>query len=207
MYLKKYIFVRRILTSKMRTNPFFAFIIILFVTLSSCKEPEQTADTEKNGMTEESTETEAMEKISPDGTINAKLTCEGASKIEALVIKGQELIPDGFTCSIRNGSTLTITFSSDAAVITFDLFGAGSLPIQTGDYPHMTKGTTPYATVFYKDQTNGNVNGDVKLDIFEGQVTIADYGMSSNTICGSFDISDNEGNTFKGTFNQMISSF
>lgn len=188
-------------------------VLAIFIVLLGCTESkETTSKTSGNEVTSpgdnSDQETElAMEKISPDGTKNATLACKGTSQIEVLIRDDQEMNTDGFDCRIVNSSGLKIVFSRDDIELAFELYGTGSFPINIGDYKHMTKGTDPYAIVHYKDQTNGSPNEDLTLTIFDGQVRISDYGMSSNVLCGSFDITDGEGNIFQGKFYETVTSF
>lgn len=170
----------------------------------ACSEHKSTSEKET---TIDSTSAQQMEKISPDGTVNATLKCEGSSQIQNITIKGNQLITSEIKCQIINSNTLSISFISDAFDLKLELFEAGNMPFNMGEYKHMTKGNLPYAVVHYQNKTNGQKGNDLTLEIFEGSVALIDYGMSSNILCGKFQISDNEGNNFSGTFSEDVLYF
>ncbi len=186
------------------------YIICLSWTLLSCNEQKNTSSSDEkvSEMNESNTapskSTESIPKVNPDGTVNATLNCEGKSSVSMISINGTEQKHENYTCNVVNGETLRITFSNEGegAALTLHLFNAGTMSIETGEYGHMTKGNMPYATVNFKRKTE-----EKSLEIFDGSVTVIDYGMSSNVVCGAFNITDNEGNVFKGTFYEPVSSF
>lgn len=207
MFQKKSIFVRRILHLKMKFNTLF--LITSIVILSSCNEQKETSNA-TSGETNEVTDSEKdtltpLEMINPDGSINATLNCSGSSELTSLVLGSDEISTENFKCSVAQIDALTISFEDEAKgmTLTISLFGAGSLPIKTGKYGNQTIGSDQFATAFFQNK-NGE---DVDLGAFGGYITIVDYGMSSNILCGEFEISDINGNLFSGTFNETVLSF
>ncbi|MCB9189739.1 MAG: hypothetical protein H6599_10735 [Flavobacteriales bacterium] len=180
----------------------FLFLLFLIISVTSCSGIKD----QSNKNTPNITDTEML-KISPDGNINAKMDCVGSSQIELIKRNGNEWTPNPIKCTINNSNTLLITFSCDEFDLILELYEAGSMPIQTGEYRHMTKGTNSYAIIRFINKTNGIADGDLTLEIYEGSVIINDYGMSSNILCGEFNIFDTEGNSFKGVFNESVSNF
>lgn len=190
-----------------------ALSLLILTCFTTCGEAKNTTtindEEEQNSANKKTAEDMkgSVPKVSPDGTINAQLNCKENSVIEAIERSGQTIIPEGFECTISNSSTLKIIFSRTDIILSLEVYEAGSFQIETGEYPDKAKSTTKYATLSFKNLTNGAPNGDLFLEIFEGKVTILDHGMSSNTLCGEFLISDKEGNLFKGRFNEPITSF
>lgn len=197
-------------------KPNYLILSFTWLTLfvASCKEPKSTATGVQNKpqsdtiediqeITQESTEN--MEMINEDGTINATLECDGSSELSTLIIASKKRDTKHFTCSIINAEVLTILFEdkNQEMALTMELFGTGSFPIEKGSYGHKDANPDQYATAFLKSKALGTHD----LGAFNGKIEIRDYGMSSNTLCGSFDLTDTKGNKYIGTFNEIVSGF
>lgn len=193
----------------MKSTPISLIIILAILITSGCSEQKDTASDSTKNDSEISLDmmNNNSKKVSSDGNISAKMDCAGSSQIEHIKRNGNELTPNAIKCTINNSNTLLITFASDEFELILELYEAGSMPIQTGEYSHMTKGTNSYAIIRFLNKTNGIADGDLTLEIYEGSVIINDYGMSSNILCGEFNIFDTEGNSFKGVFNESVSNF
>lgn len=189
----------------------FAWLVLF---TCSCKESKSTATDPQNesqsatvqegeAITQESPEN--MEMINADETINATLECNGSSELSTLIIAAKKRETKNFTCHIVNTETLTIVFEdkTQGMTLTIELFGAGSLPIKKGNYGNKTTNANQYAIASLKSKALGTHD----LGAFTGTIEIRDYGMSSNIVCGSFDLTDTKGNKYIGTFNEMVSDF
>lgn len=186
--------------------------LVLFT--QSCKESKSTATDPQNesesitiqegeAITQESPENTEM--INEDGTINATLECDGSSELSTLIIASKKRETKNFTCHIVNNETLTIVFEdkTQGMTLTMKLFGAGSFPIKKGNYGNKTTNADQYATASLESKALGTHD----LGTFTGTIEIRGYGMSSNIVCGSFDLTDTKGNKYMGTFNEMMSGF
>jgi hypothetical protein len=194
----------------MKINSPIILLAFMSIALFSCTEPKETAASESETTTETTTTSdtenmENMEKINPDGSINATLTCDGNTAITTFMVDSKNIANDNFVCRIAQQKGLTISFKDQAQGIELFLFlhGAGSLPIKTGKYGNSTTGSEQYATAAIINTGES----DIDLGAFGGEVIIVDYGMSSNIVCGSFNLTDNNGNKYIGTFNETVSSF
>ena len=148
---------------------------------------------------------EVMNKV--DGNIiNAKLTCEGKSAVSFLQLAEKKYDTEDFICKVIKSETLQIKFTSESKQMEmiFALNGIEEFNITAANYPCKSAVDEKYSTITLNAKSLGTHNFG---DTFEGEVTITDYGMSSNVVCGKFNLKDLKGNRIEGTFNEIISTF
>jgi hypothetical protein len=186
-------------------------LLSLLILLSNCKSKQKLSKTNErasNNSEQIDAETPPMKAENKvDGNIiNAKLECTGTSTIELLQLAEKKHDTKDFTCHISNNDGLKIQFKSESKgmEIIFTLFGIESFNIEKADYFCQSSGNLKFATVILNSKDIGNHNFG---DTFDGKISIIDYGMSSNVICGNFQLKDRKGNLIEGKFNEIIQSF
>lgn len=182
-----------------------SILLITNLLLASCivKKPAPIETDSNNVETNQSKPT--MQKV--DGNIiNAKLNCEGKSVISFLQLADKKYDTEDFKCSISKSDQLKIKFTSESKnmEMIFELHGIEEFNIESGNYPCKNTSSTKYSNITLNGKTLGTHNFG---DTFEGEVIIIDYGMSSNVICGKFNLIDRKGNRIEGTFNEIIGTF
>lgn len=193
-------------------------LLVLIALFTQCKEKQsivssdsieeiETASNENSESAEEDVRIIGTieTKVDSDGEIFAKLDCMNTTLVEELILATKKRNTSNFECSIHQNKNLIITFQDEDQGIELIItcYGAGSLPIKTGVYQNPTAGTEQYATIVMKSASLGNHD----FQAFSGSVWISDYGMSSDIVCGGFDVTDIKNNKFKGVFNGVVSRF